>query len=157
MLALSKGESHEVDDILLKFDVPDPQFSPVLLSTEVFSPFIACPYALVVVLPVEHPRHEHLLHFLRGSLLHVFSQEVNLLQKVMFRENFYKNSLLKGLYFVEEGEVESGGGGGRVIARGWVTNGKCKTEGYGWKFKPLPFVKAIAKSDHIWKQFLNRK
>lgn len=90
---------------------------------------------------------------MRGSLLHVYAPDVNLLQKVILRENFYKNSTLKGIYFVEEGEVESGGG--RVIARGWLTNGKCKTEGYGWKFKPLPFIKAIAKSDHIWKQFLN--
>jgi hypothetical protein len=36
--------------------------------------------------------------------------------------------------------------GGRVVARGWVTNGKCRSSGYGWKFKPLPFFKAIVKN-----------
>ncbi len=45
--------------------------------------------------------------------------------------------------------------GGRVVARGWVSNGRCKCAGYGWKFRPIPFLKAIAKNEHIWKQFLN--
>lgn len=71
----------------------------------------------------------------------------------MFRELFYKNSCIKGVYFIQEGQVESTGG--RIVARGWVTNGKCRSEGYGWKFKVLPFVKSIAKNEHIWKQFTN--
>lgn len=45
--------------------------------------------------------------------------------------------------------------GGRIVARGWVSNGKCKSSGYGWKFKPLPFLKSMAKNEHIWKQFTN--
>jgi hypothetical protein len=52
--------------------------------------------------------------------------------------------MFKGIYFIEEGEVESTSG--RIVARGWVTNGKCRSSGYGWKFKPLPFLKFIAKN-----------
>lgn len=66
---------------------------------------------------------------------------------------FYKGSKFKGIYFIEEGEVQSTSG--RVVARGWVTNGKCNNSGYGWKFKPLPFFKFIAKNYNIWKQFIN--
>lgn len=60
---------------------------------------------------------------------------------------------MRGIYFIEEGEVESTGG--RIVARGWVSNGKCKSSGFGWKFKPLPFLKALARNEHIWKQFTN--
>ena len=70
----------------------------------------------------------------------------------MSKEMFYKNSILKGIYFVEEGEVEVKSG--RIIARGWTTKGKCKTSGHGWKFKPVPFVRFLGKYK-VWKQFFN--
>lgn len=44
---------------------------------------------------------------------------------------------------------------GRVIARGWTTFGKCKTSGFGWRFKPIPFIRFIVKNSAIWKQFFN--
>ena len=47
-------------------------------------------------------------------------------------------------------EVKSG----RIIARGWTTNGKCKTSGIGWKFKPVPFIRFSGKFK-VWKQFFN--
>jgi hypothetical protein len=115
-----------------------------LLSNEVFSPFVPQPYALILIIPVPLPKSDNLLNFLKGSLLHIFIDQVSLLNKIVFKENFYKNSTIKGIYFIEQGEVESTGG--RIVARGWVTNGKCKSEGYGWKFKVLPFMKSITKN-----------
>lgn len=150
---LTKNESHDIDDILLTFSNEDPTLDPIYLSNEVFSPFIPQPYALILVLPIPIPRPDYLMNFLKGTLLHIYMEQVNLLSKIIFREVFYNNSHVKGIYFIEEGEVESTGG--RIVARGWVTNGKCKSEGYGWKFKLLPFLKSIAKNEHIWKQFLN--
>ena len=94
-----------------------------------------------------------MLSFLKATLLHVYLEQANLMHKIASREVFYKHTLIKGIYFIEQGEVESTGG--RVIARGWATNGTCKSEGYGWKFKALPFIKSIAKNEQIWKQFLN--
>jgi hypothetical protein len=85
-----------------------------------------------------------MLNFLKATLLHVYADQANLLMKIASREVFYKGSTIKGVYFIEQGEVESTGG--RVVARGWVTNGKCKSEGYGWKFKTLHFFKSIAKN-----------
>lgn len=43
---------------------------------------------------------------------------------------------------------------GRIIARGWTVNGKSKTSGIAWKFKPIPFIRFLGKYK-IWKQFLN--
>lgn len=91
--------------------------------------------------------------FIKSSLLHVFYEEANLLSKVVLKEAFYKNSILKGIFFIEEGEVEVKSG--RVIARGWATYGKCKTTGVAWKFKPVPFIRFLSKNSAIWKQFFN--
>lgn len=90
---------------------------------------------------------------MRSSLLHVYHEESLLLGRIMHRELFHKNIIIRGIYFIEEGEVEATSG--RVIARGWVTNGKCKNSGYGWRFKPFPFVRFLARNALVWKQFLN--
>lgn len=137
----------------MNFSNEDTQFDPIFLSNEVFSPFIPQPYALILILPLALPKADHLFNYVKGSLLHIYIDEINLLSKLIFKETFYKNSVVKGIYFIDQGEVESTGG--RIVARGWVTNGKCKSEGFGWKFKVLPFMKSILKNEHIWKQFIN--
>lgn len=93
------------------------------------------------------------LNFIKSSLLHAYIDEANLISRILTKELFYKNSILKGLFFIDEGEVEVKSG--RIIARGWTTYGKCKTSGFGWKFKPIPFVRFIMKNPSIWKQFYN--
>lgn len=84
------------------------------------------------------------LSLIKGSLLHVYQQNINVIHKIVTKEIFYKNTHFKGIYFVESGEVEVKSG--RIVARGWVTNGKCKNSGIGWRFKPMPFVKFISKN-----------
>lgn len=37
--------------------------------------------------------------------MHVYMDEAHLLNRIMTKELFYKNSILKGLYFIDEGEV----------------------------------------------------
>lgn len=137
----------------MNFTLPDDMVDPVFLSKEVYHQFVPQPFALVMVIPVSLPKQEHLFEFLKSSLLHIYLEYINVLSKVIIREQFYKNSVIKGIYFIQEGEVQSSGG--RVVARGWVTNGKCKAQGYGWKFKPLPFFKSLAKNQYVWKQFVN--
>jgi hypothetical protein len=65
---------------------------------------------------------------------------------------FYHNSELKGINFVEEGEVDCKG---RNIARGWVISGRAKTAGYAWQFPPIFFFKYIATNPSVWKQFVH--
>ena len=54
---------------------------------------------------------------------------------------------------MDEGEVEVPSG--RIIARGWTCFGKCKVAGVAWKFKPVPFIRFLAKNPSVWKQFMN--
>ena len=61
--------------------------------------------------------------------------------------------MLRGIYFVDEAEVEVTSG--RILARGWTTYGKARSSGYGWKFKPIPFIRFLIKNPAIWKQFIN--
>lgn len=89
---------------------------------------------------------------MKSSLLHTYIDESHLVNRVISKEIFYKNSTLKGIYFIEEGEVEVKSN--RIIARGWTVNGKSKTSGIAWKFKPIPFIRFLGKYK-IWKQFLN--
>lgn len=93
------------------------------------------------------------LNFIKSSLLHVYLDEANLLSKILTKETFYKNSHLRGIYFIDEGEVEVNSG--RILARGWTTFGKVKSSGFGWKFKPIPFIRFLIKNPLIWKQFMN--
>jgi hypothetical protein len=71
----------------------------------------------------------------------------------MIREEFFRGLVIKGIYFVEEGEVSVKSG--RIIVRGWTTYGKCKVSGFGWKFKPIPFIRVLIRNSTIWKQFFN--
>jgi hypothetical protein len=103
LLLIPKNESSDIDDILLHFDNPDGTTDPIYLSNELFPPFIPQPYALVMVLPVHFPRQEHLISFLKSSLFHVYAEQANLLSRVISREIFYKNSTVRGIYFIEEG------------------------------------------------------
>lgn len=97
---IGKNESHDTQEILLHLDQPDDSADPVLLSNEVFSPFVPQPYALVLVIPVPLPRPDQLLAFLRNTLLHVYVEQAQLINRITIRENFYKNSVLRGIYFV---------------------------------------------------------
>lgn len=65
---------------------------------------------------------------------------------------FYRNYELKGINFVDEGEVDCKG---RNIARGWVIQGKAKSAGYSWLFPPIFFFKYVAKNPAVWKQFVH--
>ncbi len=60
-------------------------------------------FALVMVLPVNYPKQEQLITFLKSTLLHIYAEQSNLLNKLMSRETFYKNSIVRGIYFIEEG------------------------------------------------------
>jgi hypothetical protein len=80
--------------------LPDDITDPILLSNEVFSPFIPQPFALILVIQTPHPRPDQLINFFRGTLLHVLVEQANLFSKVIFPEIFYKNSFLKGIYFI---------------------------------------------------------
>jgi hypothetical protein len=53
-----------------------------------------------MVLPVKFPRQEELVNFLKGTLLHVYLEQANLLSRVLSREIFYKNSVVRGIYFI---------------------------------------------------------
>lgn len=55
---------------------------------------------------------------------------------------------------MEEGEVETKSG--RIVARGWVINGRCKSITQVWRFhKVMTFFKYILCNENIWKQFIN--
>lgn len=84
----------------MNYDIYEENFDPIYLSNEVFSPFMPHTYALVMVLPSNYPRQELLINFLKSSLLHVYVDQSNVLSKVMFRETFYKNSIIRGIYFI---------------------------------------------------------
>ena len=71
-LPLSKNESHDIEDILLNFSVFEDNIDPIYLGNEVYSPFIPQPYALILILPVPMPRHDHMMNFLKGTLLHIY-------------------------------------------------------------------------------------
>ena len=131
--------------------MPDPLIEEVYLSNMVFSPFVPIEKTIVMVIPSKSYKYE-CSSFVKSSLLHIYLDESPILSKIMSKELFYKNSILKGIYFVEEGEVEVKSG--RIIARGWTTNGICKTSGHGWKFRPVPFMRFVGKYK-VWKQFLN--
>jgi hypothetical protein len=124
----------------------------VYVGNEVFSPFVPLEKTIVMIVPVKLPKPD-CFDFVMSSLLHTFINDVYLLSKFMAREAFYPNSVLRGVYFVEEGEVEVISG--RKMTRGWTTNGRCRTPGFGWKFKPMHFMRIITKSATVWKQFHN--
>lgn len=84
LFPLSKNESHDIDDVLLHFTIPN-EVDPIILSNEVFSPFVPQPFAIVIVLPFAWPKPEALNHFLRSSLLHMYIDNANLLNKVVYR------------------------------------------------------------------------
>lgn len=84
----------------MNFSLPDDMVDPVFLSKEVFHQFVPQPYALVLVVPVSLPKQENLFEFIKSSLLHIYLDHLNVLSKVIFREMFYKNSLIKGIYFI---------------------------------------------------------
>ena len=67
-----------------------------------------------------------------------------LLSRISSKIVMHKNTKLKGINFVEQGEMQVTSG--RVVARGWVTTGVCKNSGIGWKFKPFPFLKFLAQN-----------
>lgn len=77
----------------------------MFLSKEVFPQFVPQPFALVMVIPVSLPKQENLINFLKSTLLHIYLDHANVLNKVISRELFYKNTIFKGIYFIEEGEV----------------------------------------------------
>lgn len=65
--------------------MPDETVDPILLSNEVYTPFVAQPYALILILPICLPKPEYLVNFMKGTLLHVYLDQANLLSKVIFR------------------------------------------------------------------------
>jgi hypothetical protein len=84
----------------MNFSLPDDMIDPVFLSREVFQQFVPQPFALVLVIPVSLPKQDSLFEFLKSSLLHIYVEHINVLSKVIFRELFYKNSVIKGIYFI---------------------------------------------------------
>ena len=55
---------------------------------------------------------------------------------------------------MEEGEVETKSG--RVVARGWVIGGKCRSTSQVCKFtKIMAFFKYVLDNENVWKQFTN--
>lgn len=132
--------------------MPDAKTDEIYLGNEVHSPFVPLEKSIVMVVPSRILKPE-CIEFIKSSILHSYVDEAALLNRVIQKELFYKNSVLRGIYFIDEGEVEVPSG--RIIARGWTCFGKCRVSGYGWKFKPIPFIRFFAKNPSIWKQFLN--
>ena len=102
-LSISKNDSHDIEDILYNFTCLEEGLDPIYLSSEVFSPFVPQTFALILVLPIPQPRPDLMMNFLKGTLLHVYMEQANLVNKIAFREVFYKNSTIKGIYFIEQG------------------------------------------------------
>ena len=84
----------------MNFSLPDDLTDPIFLSNEVFTPFVPQPYALIMIISIPLPRPDLLINFLKGTLLHFLVEQANLLSKVMFRDVFYKNTVIKGIYFI---------------------------------------------------------
>lgn len=81
--------------------------------------------------------------YLNDTLL--FSQTVK-------KHPFYRGYEIKGIHFIDEGEVDCKG---RNIARGWVVQGKAKSAGFSWLFPTIFFFKYVAKNQVIWRQFVH--
>lgn len=83
------------------------------------------------------------IEFLKSSTLHSYIDQAQLLMRISSKILLRKGANIKGIIFIEEGEVQVTSG--RIVARGWVTNGTCRNSSAVWKFKPMNFVKFIAK------------
>jgi hypothetical protein len=141
-----------LQDLLLSHELPEAGTESVYVGNEVFPPFVPLERSVVMLLPVKLPKPE-CFDFVMSSLLHAFTCDVYLLSKIMVREVFYRNSVLRGVYFVEEGEVKVASG--RIVTRGWITNARGRVSGFGWKFKPMHFMQVIAMNHSVWKNFYN--
>ena len=57
---------------------------------------------VVMLIPFKIMKPE-CLDFIKSSILHTYVDESQLLSKIITKEIFYKNSVLRGIYFVDEG------------------------------------------------------
>ena len=80
-----RNESHEIDDILINFSTPEDILDPVYLGNEVFPNFIPQPFALVMIVPIVPLRPDNMLSFLKGTLLHIYYEQAQVVNKIATR------------------------------------------------------------------------